>query len=63
VTARSSVRIACFTASFASALLPVIAVRATFTVDRRLLRFARLRWRRFSLCFIRLIADFVFATE
>src|SRR5262245_22768509 len=63
VTARSRVRIASCTAVFASAGLDVRAARADFTVERLVLRAARLRWRRFSLCFIRLIADRVLATD
>src|SRR3990172_7178076 len=50
------------TTAVASAGWVPSAVVALLTTERSLLRTARLRWRRFSLCFIRLIADLVLAT-
>ena len=43
--------------------LPPSAVRAALSDERIALRAARLRWRRCSLCFIRLMADLVLATN
>src|SRR5262245_62701294 len=61
-------RMAARTAAVASALAGApaafdsTAARALRVAVRTLLRMARLRRRRFSLCFIRLIADRVLAT-
>jgi hypothetical protein len=63
VTALSSVRMAARTAAPASPADEASVLRAVLTAERTLLRTARLRNRRLSLCFMRLAAELVLANS
>src|SRR3972149_4027964 len=56
LTARSRIRIASSTVSFACGVFSVTAARAVFTDERIVLRTARLRRRRVRVCLIRFLA-------